>query len=335
VRFPLCVSNCPAATTRAGTGLAGDRGDDGPAAQAELSQPDDLAVDLAGNIYIADVDNHRIRRIDASGAITTFAGTGVAGDSGDGGPATEAQLSLPRGVAVDTDGNVYIADEASSRIRRVDQSGVITTVAGTGAAGFSGDGGPATEAQLSAPTGVSVDAPGNLFIADRDNHRVRKVDAAGIIATLAGNGAAGFGGDGGPAAQAQLAQPRRVLAKNGLLYIADSANHRVRKVDAAGKIITIAGTGSAGYNGDGIRATDLNLSLPAAVAVDSTDNLYIAEQGGHRIRQVDPDGTMTTVFGITVDGFDGDRPTGLALSPSGSLLYTDVDFHRVRELILP
>ena len=221
-----------------------------------------MAVDASGNLYIADTGNNRIRKVSATGIITTVAGNGSAGYSGDGGPATSAQLDGPEGVAVDGSGNLYIADTCNNRIRKVSATGIITTVAGNGSAGYSGDGGPATSAQLSLPAGVAVDGSGNLYIADSGNNRIRKVSATGIITTVAGNGSPGYSGDGGPATSAQLNQPAGVAVDaSGNLYIADSSNNRIRKVSATGIITTVAGNGFDGYSGDGGPATSAATQL--------------------------------------------------------------------------
>ena len=228
-------------TTIAGTGSRGFTGDGGPAAEARLSFPRGVAVDAAGNLYIADFENHRVRRVDPSGTITTFAGGGDA--LGDGGPAVQARLGLPDGLAVDAAGNLYIADIVA-RIRRVDPSGTISTIAGTGERGFAGDGGPASEARLNHPAGVAVDDAGNLYIVDKQNLRIRRVDSSGRITTVAGSGEEGFAGDGGPAVEAKLNYPAGVAVDAaGNLYIADFQNNRIRKVDPSGIITTIAGTG--------------------------------------------------------------------------------------------
>jgi hypothetical protein len=218
--------------------------------------------------------------------ITTIAGTGTAGYSGDGGPATSAQVDSPHGLATDGSGNLFIADILNHRIRKVDASGTITTVAGTGTVGFSGDGGPATDAQFRRPMDVAVDELGNLFIADILNHRIRKVDASGTITTVAGTGTAGYSGDGGPATNAQFDRPYSLdMDGSGNLFIADILNHRIRKVDASGTITTVAGTGTAGYSGDGGPATDAQLNVPAGVVVDWIGNLFIADSDNHRIRK--------------------------------------------------
>ena len=229
-------------------------GDEGSAVEAQLNRPDRVAVDRAGNLYIADQSNHSIRKVDATGTITTIAGTGARGFSGDEGPAAEAQLAYPHAVSVDGAGNLYIADTSNHRVRKVDATGTITTIAGTGARGFSGDEGPAAEAQLAYPHAVSVDGAGNLYIADTSNHRVRKVDATGTITTIAGTGARGFSGDEGPAAEAQLAYPHAVsVDEAGNLYIADTFNQRIRKVEPPGRSPRSRGPGSAVSAGTAVR----------------------------------------------------------------------------------
>jgi subtilase family serine protease len=279
-------------TTVAGNGSFDFSGDGGPAISAGLALPGDVAVDSGGNVFITDLSNRRVRRVDAvTGVITTVAGDGNTGFSGDGGPATSASFSAPSGVAVDSVGNLFIADDANQRVRRVDAAtGVITTVAGNGTQGFSGDGGPATGASLSSPENVAVDSEGNLFIADLANHRVRRVDAVtGVITTVAGNGTAGFSGDGGPATSASLASPSGVAVdSNGDLFIADRSNQRVRKVDASsGVITTVAGSNALpGFSGDGGLATNARLADPFDVAVNSAGNVFIADFSNDRVRLV-------------------------------------------------
>ncbi|MGI5335978.1 RICIN domain-containing protein [Streptomyces sp. CA-181903] len=273
--------------TVAGTGDAGFDGDGGPAASAPLNFPREVAVDSAGAVYIADASNHRIRKVATDGTITTFAGNGTGGFGGDGGPATEAQLNYPHGVAVDSTGAVYIAEWGNHRVRKVEPDGTISTFAGTGTGEFGGDGGLATEARLNHPQGLAVDAAGTLYIADGDNQRIRKVAVDGTISTFAGTGVAGFGGDGGPAASAKLYNPMgMVVDGTGALYIADSENHRVRKVTADEKIDTVVGGDSAGREGDGGPAVAARLNMPFGLAVDCVDALYIADFGNHRVRKV-------------------------------------------------
>ena len=291
------VSATGVITTVAGTATAGFSGDGAAATAAQLSIPTDVALDGAGNLYIVDNNNHRIRKVDSAGVITTVAGTGTAdtqgrirgGFSGDGGAATAAQLAYPRKVALDGAGNLYIADSGNDRIRKVSATGVITTVAGTGMAGFSGDGGAATAAQLYSPYGVALDGAGNLYFADNRNERIRKVDSAGVITTVAGTGIYGFSGDGGAATAAQLNSPYGVaLDGSGNLYIADTSNQRIRKVDSAGVITTVAGSGIFGFGGDGGAAVAAQLKLPFGVAVDGAGNLYIADNRNDRIRKAGP-----------------------------------------------
>ena len=328
-------------TTVAGTEEFGFSGDGGPATQAWFSSPDGVAVDRAGNLYIAHRNNHRILKVDSTGTITTIAGTGKSDFSGDGGPATQATLSWPEGVALDGAGNLYIADMNNHRIRKIDSTGMITTVAGTGGLGFSGDGGPASQAQINSPTGVAVDGAGNLYIADTGNHRLRKVDSTGMITTVAGTGGLGFSGDGGPASQAQINSPEGVAVDGaGNLYIADRGN-RIRKVDSTGTITTLAGTGERGFSGDGGPASQAQINTPTGVAVDGAGNLYIADRG-NRIRKVDSTGTITTIAGTGKFGFSGDGgpateawielPTGIAVDGAGNLYIADFGNGRIRKV---
>ena len=239
--------------------------DGGPAVEAELYNPAGVAVDGVGNLYIADARNNGIRKVDSTGTITTIAGTGESGFSGDGGPAVEAELRRPYGVAVDSAGDVYIADVGNQRIRKIYSTGTITTIAGSGeyGFGFSGDGGPAVEAELRRPYGVAVDSAGNVYIADSIDHRIRKVDPTGTITTIAGTGEFGFSGDGGPAVEAELRSPYGVAVDSaGDVYIADVGNQRIRKVDSTGTITTIAGTGEFGFSGDGGPAVEAELRSP-------------------------------------------------------------------------
>ena len=252
-------------TTVAGCGTEGYSGDGGPAVHARIASPHGSSLDRHGNIYIADLKNDRIRKVDAStGIITTVAGTGEHGFSGDGGPATEAMLASPIAVIATAVGDLYIADHRNSRIRKVDAAtGTITTVAGTGEQGFRGDGGPATQAAIALPRDVALDADGSLYIADGANNRIRKVTPDCTISTIVGTGRADYFGDGGPAHQADLSMPYSIaLDSEGNLYVVDTGNRRVRKIDkATGIITTIAGNGSYGFSGDGGPATDAPLAV--------------------------------------------------------------------------
>jgi sugar lactone lactonase YvrE len=274
--------------------------------------------------------------------ISTVAGNGEPGFSGDGGPAREARLNRPCAVAVDREGSLYIADYMNHRVRKVGRDGTIATLAGTGEPGFGGDGGPAAKARLQGPYGVSVDRHGNVYVADQRNNRVRKITAEGLISTVAGNGKRRFEGDGGPATAAALAGPDATVSdEEGNLYIADSGNHRVRKVSPDGTITTVAGTeqGFAGDRGPAVRA---RLNLPAALALDPKGNLYVGDFHNHVVRKVSPDGVIQTVAGTGERGFNGDglpatraelnEPGGVGVAPDGSLLIADGVNFRVRRV---
>jgi hypothetical protein len=274
-------------TTVAGNGTSGHGGDGGPATNASLFNPSALAVDALGNLFIADSANQCIRQVGTNGLITTVAGNGSEGYGGDGGPATNASLSYPGGVAVDALGNLFIADENNNRIRQVGTNGLMATVAGNGTNGYFGDGGPATNASLANPAGVAVDLPGNLFIADGGNKRIRKLGTNGFITTVAGSGAAGYYGDGGPATNAFMESPTAAAVDPmGRLLIADAENHRIRVVDAAGIITTLAGNGGYGFAGDGGPPAGASLSDVYGAAADASGNVFIADTGNHRVREV-------------------------------------------------
>jgi uncharacterized protein (TIGR03437 family) len=302
-------------TTVAGSGAPGFSGDNGLAMNAALLQPAGVAVDSAGNLYIADTGNDRIRKV-SNGVITTVAGIGAfgfqaVGDIGDNGPAISARLASPAGVAVDFAGNLYIADTGNDRIRRVLPNGIIITVAGGGAWWFDADNGPATNAWLDSPNGVAVDSAGNLYITDTfTDCSIREV-SNGMIATVAGGAGAGFIGDGGPAISAQLAGPAGVAVDSaGNLYIAETANGRIRKV-SHGVITTITGTGQNGSDGDSGPAASAQFNYPNGIAVDFAGNVYIADTGNNRIRVLTTSGSFCTYYVV---------PTSLqALSAGGKL----------------
>lgn len=283
------ISTTGIITTIAGTGAPGYSGDGGPATAADLYGPRGITADGAGNVYFSDYVNHRIRKITPSGIITTVAGNGFGGFSGDGGPATAAQLKYAWGIAVDGSGNLYIADQNNCRLRKVTPSGIISTIAGTGSCFIGGDGGPASSALLQYPLGVVCDAAGNIFIADYGNNRIRKIDASGTITTIAGSPVYGFSGDGGPSTASQLYYPMGIgIDDTGNLYICDVNNNRIRKINTAGTINTIAGNGTAGFSGDGGPPLYAQIDRATGVAVSSTGKIYIADNNNNRIRVLEP-----------------------------------------------
>jgi streptogramin lyase len=332
-------------TKVAGTLWSGYNGDNIDATSARLYYPFGVHVDSSHNTYIADTYNHRIRKVDGkTGIITTVAGYGSKGFSGDGGPATSARLRYPFNLYLDTVGNIYIMDTYNYRIRKVDAATkIITTVVGNGAAKFTGDGGLATDASIRKAYDVAVDNAGNLFIADTHNHVIRKVDAAtGIINTVVGQGfIAGFSGDGGLATDAKLNAPTGVYVdESGNIYVVDTKNDVVRKVDATTNIInTVAGNGTPGFSGDGGLATLAQLDYPEAVWVDSGGNMFIVDTDNCRIRRVDgTSGIITTVAGTTYCGYNGNNQpaTDAALYyPSEVSVYEPSSLERMPEIYRP
>ena len=282
----------------AGTGTAGSSGDGSAASGAQLNGPQGLAVDSAGNLYIADTNNNRVRKV-SGGAISTVAGGSTAGFGGDGGAATSAQLNAPMGVAVDAAGNLYIAEFSNNRVRKVSANGIISTLAGNGITGYSGDGGLATSAQLNGPRGVAVDSAGNVYIADTNNNCVRQVAPNGVIATVAGTGLAGVSGDGGLAVNAQVGNPIALAVDSvGNVYIADGSA-RVRKLFLSGLIATIAGAGTRGYSGDGGSAPNALLNGPSALAVNSAGSIWVADTFNNAVRLLQFTGGGTSISAVT------------------------------------
>ena len=332
-------------TVAGGADPADGLGDGLLATEAALENPYGVAVDAAGNIYIADTTKERVRKVAAiDGVITTLAGIGPPDSDalGDGGPATLATFSATGEIAIDAAGNLYIADTSNSRIRRVDRStGQITTLAG-GRFGSFGDGELAIDAALSDPEGVAVDRDGNVFIAGTGNHRIRRVDAQGIITTVAGNGLDLFSGDDGTATSASLNFPRGVaIDSNGDLLISDTSNNRIRRVDAQGTITTVAGNASAGNSGDGGQATDAELVAPTSVALDASGNIFIVDTGNRSIRRVDKGTGIITRFAGGGELFGNDlpatevqlgQPRGIALDDAGNAFVTDQTASVVRRI---
>lgn len=334
--------------TLAGTGSYGYSGDGGLAVYAEIGMITGLVLDADGNIYISDLTANRVRRIDAeTGIITRFAGTGTAGYSGDGESALSAKLNMPMGLALDSGGNLYVADWMNHAIRKVDAvTGDISTVAGTGAPGFGGDGGPAIAAQLNGPASVHIGPAGHMYICELMNSRIRKVDYyTGIIDTIAGTDGQGYNGDGIPAATAMLNRPYDVKVDSaGNVYIADTDNHRVRHIDAyTGLIRTYAGTGVAGSSGEGVDAALAQLNRPWGLALSKERHVYITDMNVNRIRRVDAmSGIISTVAGTGSPGFNGDdiaataanlsMPKAGGVGETGEFIFADFGNYRVRRV---
>jgi uncharacterized protein (TIGR03437 family) len=349
VRKITSAASGGAISTVAGDGVYSYSGDGGQANEAQMNFPQGVATGVDGSVYIADSDNNVVRKIAPNGAISTVAGNGSAGYGGDGGNGPAAQLSAPEGVAVDSLGNVYIADSANNRVRKVTSAGVISTLSGTGTAASSGDGGPASAAGLDSPFGVSLDAAGNLYITEFNGDRVRKIAAvsgaissSSTITTVAGNGIGGYTGDGSLAVNAELNGPKAVVADAaGDLYIADAANNVVRLVTAAGRISTAIGTGGSGFGGDFGLASAAQVTDPTGLALDSAGNLYISD-GSTRVRKVYTDGIIVTIAGNGTRGFSGDGgaaagaqfsgPAGIAVTAAGAIYVADSGNNAIRLL---
>lgn len=338
-------------TTVAGSGTPGSDGDGGPAAFALLNTPEGVAVDSAGNLYIADTFNNRIRKVTGDGSIDTIAGTGRPGTTGDNGPAANATMFFPSDVEVGTTGVVYIADLGSSRIRMVDLAGNMSTIAGGTAETVLSDGDPGISVRLNGPTGLAVDSAGNVYFVEGSigsgsgltsgDFRVWKLGTDGFLNVIAGDGQESYSGDGGPAAIAQVNAPAGMAVDSkGNVYFADTDNNRIRMISRNGTVTTVAGFGEAGYAGDGERATAALLNHPMGVAVDAYGDIFIADTGNSRIRQIDVTGTITTVAGNGNAGLFGDggdalhaaihAPRSVAVDPAGNLYIADTLDNRIR-----
>ncbi len=337
--------------TIAGDGIGGDSGDGGPAIAAEI-YAESVTVDRHGNTYISGGYSN-VWKVNASGIISNFAGNGIGGYSGDGGPATAAELGSSLSIAADDSGNIYIPDDIN--VRKVNILGIITTLAGNGISGYSGDGGPATAAEIGGPLGIGADDSGNIYIADFAYNIIRKVNTSGIISTFAGNGYAhtggggGFTGDGGYATAAELNNPTGVAVdKSGNVFIADYGNDRIRKVNISGIISTFAGDSAYGFSGDGGQATAAELGYTEGVAVDDSGNVFIADDNNNSIRKVNTSGIISTFAGNEYNantgngGFSGDggnataaeldTPNGVAADGYGNIYIADIGNARIRKV---
>ena len=323
-------------TTIAGVDTAGYCCDGEPATIAKLSYPYSICFDRYDNIYFSDAFNHRIRKIDhITGVITTVAGTGIHGYSGDSGLAINAQLYVPSGIIMDTGGNMYIADAGNMVVRKIDAStNIITTIAGNGTGGSAGDNGPATSAELNGPSGLGFDKLGNILIADSWNNKIRKLDVStGVITTIAGTGTSGYSGDHGLALHAEFNEPGTIsIDSTGNIIIADTYNSVVREVDVTtGIVTTIAGTGTTGFYGDNGLAVNAELFLPIGIYIDQQQNIFIADDENGAVRKIDHNtGIITTVAGTGVPGYSGDH----GLATLAQVIPTDVRFNSVGDMII-
>jgi serine/threonine-protein kinase len=300
------------------------------AASTDLAAPNGVAVSPSGEVYVSDIESHMVFRIARGGKLHVVAGNGLPGYGGDGGPASAAQLRGPSALSFDTKGNLYIADSFNHRIRRIDTHGVITTVAGTGKAGYGGDDGPATGADLNSPGDVLARPDGSILIADSYNHLIRQVDAGGVMRLVAGSVPPGFGGDDGPAAKALMSMPFCLaVSPGGEMVFCDSGNSRLRRVDEGGIVRHVAGSGpareifGAGFEGDGGPGTAAKLFTPAGLATGPDGTLYISDTGNNRVRALGPDGKIRTI----AEGFLA--PQKVVLLPGGDLIVADRGNRRV------
>ena len=334
-------------TTIAGRDSIGFSGDDGPAIFAKLNFPESVWIDKQDNLYIADAFNNRIRKIEKNtGIISTIAGTGIGGYSGDSGLAVNAQLYIPTAIATDSSNNIYIADAVNNRIRRINSAtNIITTIAGTGVASDSGDNGLAINAELNKPSGLILDKFGDVYFADNHNNKVRKITiSSGVITTIAGTGTLGYSGDNNAAVDAELNGPGQVFADSfGNILFSDYHNSAIRKVDiSTGIITTIAGNGTSGYSGDSGPAANALLNQPLGLYVDKQQDIFIAEFGNGVIRRIDGiTGMISTVVGTGIPGFSGDNgaaidaqiiPDDVFFDSYGNMYIADVGNYRIRKV---
>ena len=332
-------------STYVGTGEGGHAGDGGQAGDAVCNEPFMCDFDSAGNLFYTEAKNHIVRRVDkASGIVTTVAGNCELGYSGDGGSAIQATMQEPYSLQVDqNNGDIYIVDRLNAVVRKVDAaSGIITTVAGTGEVGYSGDGGPGNQAMFREPNDCFLDGKGGLLIADIQDQRIRRLDlATGIVTTVAGNGEKERTGDGKPALEASFLGARAVcLDSKGNMYVAEREGNGVRKVDTNGLMSTIAGNGERGYEGDGGPALTATWGSPKALRCDAQDNIIVVDTENHAIRRIDAvTGVVTTIAGGRLGGEgDGgaatdaamDRPHGCGIDTDGNIYIADSNNHRVR-----
>ena len=331
-------------TTVFGNGTASSTGDGGAATSATVNAPNAVEVDAQGNLYVSDSGGCRIRKVAPNGIASTIVGTGTCSATGDGGAATSATIGGSSGAVVAPDGGLYVSDGGNARVRRVSAAGTISTFAGTGTSGTTGDGGAATAAQITIARGIAVDAAGSLFITFQNGEcRVRKVTVAGIITTVAGTGTCSTSGDGGAATSATINNIVAVgIGPDGSLYLAEWGGCRIRKVDTAGIITTVVGTGTCSSGGDGGAATSATINHPSGVVGDQYGNLYVSEQTGNRVRKIDPTGIISTIAGTGTASSTGDGgaassatlngPYGLAIDGAGRLLVAEAGGHRVRRI---
>jgi sugar lactone lactonase YvrE len=319
-------------TTLAGDGTPGFM--DGPGATARFNSPADVAIDAAGNVYVTDGGNQRVRKITPAGVVSTLAGDGTTGFAD--GPGATARFNVPLGVAVDAAGNVYVGEEMNDRIRKITPAGVVSTLAGSGTRGFVD--GPGAVAQFSSPEGVAVDRSGNVYVADENNHRIRKITPAGVVSTLAGDGTLAFAN--GTGAAARFASPQRVAVDAaGNVYVIDGALPRVRKVTPAGVVTTLAGDGTAGLSISGGPSATARFNDLRGLAVDAAGNVYVADAGNHRIRKIAPAGTVSTLAGLSKGHADGpvkvlpfNDPEGVAVDAAGNLYVADSGSQRIQKV---